>query len=812
MAFFDDDFIGTTTSPLGTSQHPSPLGAFAPPSRSVRLIVFASSATSHARATSVAMPAETPSFVGAPFQPAPETPPRESRDDDVGTVEAFRDGGDAPANAPAPVGYPAVSGDGEPANAELDEVDRLMESLRALAEEAERILPEGEWTRNRLLAAKFRLRRAKASAEAERRESAEGADCHGGADCERDADVDEDAQPAEETALRRERARAEALLRSTTDGLDFWRGLADDASHATLLLNALLRVALEGNADIALDGARDLANRHVERLTARHAATPSEMHAACESMIAWQSAASFGAGFAAGLGGLVTLPVTVPATLAVNMTTSLRLAFAVAIVGGHDPMRPRTAAAAISAALGMSDDEIADETRRPETASETASSAARNAIFIARENGPSEEEVTEASEVTAASARREVDRNVADAAARAAIRSNGAVLQGGAWKIARIAAARLVARGAARGSGAIVARALPIVGGIVGGGFDASHAAAAGKRATRRFLPPKPKSPSPAKRAAASSSSPWRPTRASRHASFSPSIVDEPARWSAGMDRLGEDAREGFERVGASFESFFRGASAAAAETMDRWSTALGTNTIQTPSPSPRARPAGIGDSPVGYQASGGFEGDVDVADVLFDVFADGEDQWEREATRRAAEEASASAAEEEALERAKRALDLNGNGAHDGKEGAYDGKKGADGKGAQGAHGAPSSKKSKRAATRAARWAAHESKWAALLADAASAEPIAYEDVPWPPTTRGAVSSCAGRGADAAKRRTYRRFVLRWHPDKFAARFGARLVDADKERVMERVHDVSRAVVEEWAELETRKREASEE
>ena len=88
---------------------------------------------------------------------------------------------------------------------------------------------------------------------------------------------------------------------------------------------------------------------------------------------------------------------------------------------------------------------------------------------------------------------------------------------------------------------------------------------------------------------------------------------------------------------------------------MDQWSTALGTNAIKTPSPSPRARPAGIGDSPVGYQASGGFEGDVDVADVLFDVFADGEDQWEREATRRRGEEAAASAAEEEALERAKR-------------------------------------------------------------------------------------------------------------------------------------------------------------
>ena len=103
------DFIGTTTSPLGTSQHPSPLGAFAPPSRSVRSIVFASSATSHARATSVAMPEETPSFVGAPFQPAPETPPRESRDDDVGTVEAFRDG-ETPATHP-PRGFSRSFGD-----------------------------------------------------------------------------------------------------------------------------------------------------------------------------------------------------------------------------------------------------------------------------------------------------------------------------------------------------------------------------------------------------------------------------------------------------------------------------------------------------------------------------------------------------------------------------------------------------------------------------------------------------------------------------------------------------------------------------
>ena len=781
-------------SPLGTPQHPSPLGAFAPPSRSIHSIVSATSATSNARATPVAMPEETPSIAGAPVHPAPETPtsraPRD--DDDVGTVEASRDGGHAPAPASLPEGSPAaVSCDGESANAEFEEVDRLMESLRALAEEAERLLPEGDLTRNRLLAAKFRLRHAKAAAEAERREGTDrkrGADGAEGADGGADSDEDADEEPPEETALQREVARATALRRSTRDGLDFWRGLAEDPSNATLLLNSLLRVALKGNPDIMLDGARELADRHVSPITARHAATPREMHAACESMIAWQSAANFGAGFAAGLGGLITLPVTVPATLAATITTSLRLAFAVAIVGGHDPMRPQVAAAAISAALGMTDDDVVGEIPHPDTASTSQGTNARG------------DKPSSSGEVTAAMARREVDRNVADAAARAAIRSNGAVLQGGAWKIARIAAARLVARGAARGSGALVARALPIVGGLVGGGFDASHAAAAGNRATRRFLPPKPP---PAKRPVASPSpspspSPThRATRASPNPSTTPSIFDGTARWPAEMERFGEDARLGFERVGASFEGFFRGASAAVAETMDQWATALGTNESKTPSPSPRARPAGIGDSPVGYQASGGFEGDVDVADVLFDVFSDREDAWEREATRRAAEEAAASAAEEEALERARRALDLNDEGA-DGK--------GADGAPASEGDPRPRMKKSKRAATRAARWAAHESKWAALLADAASAETIAYEDVPWPPTTRSAVSSCAGRGADAAKlRRTYRRFVLRWHPDKFAARFGARLVDADKERVMERVNEVSRAVVEEWAALESR-------
>lgn len=43
----------------------------------------------------------------------------------------------------------------------------------------------------------------------------------------------------------------------------------------------------------------------------------------------------------------------------------------------------------------------------------------------------------------------------------------------------------------------------------------------------------------------------------------------------------------------------------------------------------------------------------------------------------------------------------------------------------------------------------------------------------------------------------------LRWHPDKFAARFSHRLVDADRERVMERVSAISQEVKEQWGKWE---------
>jgi len=55
---------------------------------------------------------------------------------------------------------------------------------------------------------------------------------------------------------------------------------------------------------------------------------------------------------------------------------------------------------------------------------------------------------------------------------------------------------------------------------------------------------------------------------------------------------------------------------------------------------------------------------------------------------------------------------------------------------------------------------------------------------------------------ATATKSRL-RRMLLRWHPDKFAARYGGRIVGGEEgERIMSRVRAMSDAVNARWSEL----------
>lgn len=117
-----------------------------------------------------------------------------------------------------------------------------------------------------------------------------------------------------------------------------------------------------------------------------------------------------------------------------------------------------------------------------------------------------------------------------------------------------------------------------------------------------------------------------------------------------------------------------------------------------------------------------------------------------------------------------------------------------------------------------------YEQKWSALDSWPAD-RPITYDDIPWPISTSrsslAAAGTCSlrsslpqqqhtelqidsqqlrtlvfhGANGPAALKAALRKELMRWHPDKFGARFGARLLDADKEVILAGVQAVAQQV-----------------
>lgn len=77
-------------------------------------------------------------------------------------------------------------------------------------------------------------------------------------------------------------------------------------------------------------------------------------------------------------------------------------------------------------------------------------------------------------------------------------------------------------------------------------------------------------------------------------------------------------------------------------------------------------------------------------------------------------------------------------------------------------------------------------------------ARPLAYGDIPWidepTPEAFNSLVLCGAEGPAEVKKRL-RMELVRWHPDKFVGRFGARLAPTDRERVLERVKGMSQAL-----------------
>ncbi len=71
---------------------------------------------------------------------------------------------------------------------------------------------------------------------------------------------------------------------------------------------------------------------------------------------------------------------------------------------------------------------------------------------------------------------------------------------------------------------------------------------------------------------------------------------------------------------------------------------------------------------------------------------------------------------------------------------------------------------------------------------------PVLYADVPWLPESEDGARTLVLFGVESAveRKKRLRLELMRWHPDKFVARFGGRVIEKDKKRVEEGVNRVS--------------------
>ena len=89
------------------------------------------------------------------------------------------------------------------------------------------------------------------------------------------------------------------------------------------------------------------------------------------------------------------------------------------------------------------------------------------------------------------------------------------------------------------------------------------------------------------------------------------------------------------------------------------------------------------------------------------------------------------------------------------------------------------------------AKRAAYEARWQAFVT---TTGPILYGAVPWLLGTEEGTKAMIlyGTNGKAEERKRLRLELMRWHPDKFVAKFGSRVVEGDRQRVAQGVNSVS--------------------
>ncbi|KAK3286082.1 hypothetical protein CYMTET_6343 [Cymbomonas tetramitiformis] len=80
----------------------------------------------------------------------------------------------------------------------------------------------------------------------------------------------------------------------------------------------------------------------------------------------------------------------------------------------------------------------------------------------------------------------------------------------------------------------------------------------------------------------------------------------------------------------------------------------------------------------------------------------------------------------------------------------------------------------------------------------------INFDKVPWPPDPEVLLKAMVELIPEAdrneqTEKKAYRKATLRWHPDKFQNKFGTLLLEKDKERILQKVKDVSQVINMSW-------------
>jgi len=128
----------------------------------------------------------------------------------------------------------------------------------------------------------------------------------------------------------------------------------DKATLATVISGVLDRAYQR-----ALDGVPGVDS--IEHLAASYLTAGKSPREQAESLVKWQMGKAGAAGFITGLPGWTALPVTIPANLATIIMLQLRMAAAIAKLGGHDPRDDQVKAFALLCLAGSSVNEVARE-------------------------------------------------------------------------------------------------------------------------------------------------------------------------------------------------------------------------------------------------------------------------------------------------------------------------------------------------------------------------------------------------------------------------------------------------------------------